>query len=138
MTLNEFTDRAVGVPFVDRGRTPSGWDCWGLIVNAYQECYGIVVPGYENISALDSREAGQMIDQQKKLWVEIPIGKEHPGDVIVLRHGTWPCHVGLIVKPGFMLHVDLRIDTCVEAYNTAIWKTQVIGIYRHHQKEITK
>jgi cell wall-associated NlpC family hydrolase len=131
LNLTEFARLAIGVPFLDQGRDFHGWDCWGLVVRAYRECFGVELPGYEHISALNSREAGEIIDAQKQLWIEVEAHQERPGDVIVLREGSWPCHVGLVVKAGLMLHVDMKIETCVESYNAAAWKNQVIGIYRH-------
>jgi len=131
MLLTEFTKMAVGVPFLDQGRDFQGWDCWGLVVRAYRECYGVELPGYEHVSALSSREAGELFEVNRQLWTEVLGRQERPGDVIILRVGSWPCHMGLIVKAGLMLHVDMGIDTCVESYNAPIWKKQVVGIFRH-------
>lgn len=131
ISLKEFALMAIGVPFLDHGRDFQGWDCWGLVVRAYRECFGIEVPGYENVSALNSMEAGELFETHKKAWIEIPAHQERPGDVILLRHGSWPCHTGLVVKAGLMLHVDMKIETCIESYNAPLWKTQVVGIYRH-------
>ena len=131
MELTEFINKAIGVPFVDHGRDFNGWDCWGLVVLAYRECFGIELPGYEHISALSSREAGELINIQKKRWTEVTDNQERPGDVLVIREGAWPCHVALVVKKGLMLHVDMKIETCVESYKTGIWVSQIVGAYRH-------
>jgi cell wall-associated NlpC family hydrolase len=130
MSLIEFTNLAIGVPFLDRGRDFNGWDCWGLVHQGYHKCYGIDLPGYEHISAMKLEEAGEIIDKQKELWTEVT-NKELPGDVIVLRFGSWPCQVGLVVKPGLMLHVESGIETCTERYTSAVWNKRVIGHYRH-------
>ena len=131
MKFSDFINLAIGVPFLDQGRDFQGWDCWGLVVRAYRECFGVEVPGYEDVSALNSKEAGELFEFHKKSWIEVPAHQERPGDVILLRHGSWPCHTGLIVKAGLMLHVDMGIDTCVESYVSGVWKKRVIGIYRH-------
>ena len=133
MTLAEFTNLAVGVPFLDRGRTFSGWDCWGLVVFAYQVCFNISLPGFDDISAYNSAAAGAFIAAQKKRYLEISPGQERGGDVIVLRHASWPCHTGLIIRPGLMLHVDEVHGTYVENYRTGICKNQVISFHRHDQ-----
>jgi cell wall-associated NlpC family hydrolase len=131
MSLEEFAVLAIGVPFHDHGRDFQGWDCWGLVVRAYRECFAVELPDYSHISALSSQEAGELFEAQKKFWIEVPAHQERPGNVILLRHGSWPCHVGLVVKAGLMLHVDMDIDTCVEPYNSGAWRHRLIGIYRH-------
>ena len=131
MELTEFINKAIGIPFTDHGRDFTGWDCWGLVVLAYRECFGIELPGYEHISALSSREAGELINTQKKLWTEVMDNQERPGDVLVIREGTWPCHVAIVVKEGLMLHVDMKIETCVESYKTGKWVSQIVGAYRY-------
>ncbi len=131
MELIDFTSKAIGVPFKDQGRDFSGWDCYGPILLAYRECYGIELPDYQHISAMNSKEAGELFEAHRQSWVEVPERQERPGDVIWLRHGSWACHVGLIVKAGLMVHCDMGVGTCVEPYTSGPWKTRVMGIFRH-------
>ena len=46
MDLEQFAAEVVGipVPFKEQGRDRAGWDCWGIIVCAYREVYGIELP----------------------------------------------------------------------------------------------
>ena len=46
MDLEQFAAEVVGipVPFMEQGRDRAGWDCWGVIVCAYREVYGIELP----------------------------------------------------------------------------------------------
>ena len=131
MDIIEFANAVVGVPFKSRGRGRDGWDCWGLVIALYRECFGIelVDPPYE--SALKSAEVAEVYEKQKLLWSEIPAGQERAGDVIVLRYGSWPCHIGVVAQPGTMLHVEFQIETCVEPYNRTLWKERIIGFFRH-------
>lgn len=131
MDLIGFIKKAAGVPFKDHGRDFTGWDCWGLVVQAYHDCFQIDLPGYEHVSALSSQEVWELFEKHSRSWKPVLWGHESPGDVILLRHGLWPCHVGLIVRKGLMLHADLNCDTCVAPYNTGLWKTRIIEIFRH-------
>ena len=133
MNIELFAKNALGVPFLDNGKGFSGWDCWGLVVKAYEDCAGITVPAFNYISALNSKEIKVIYDNTKEKWVEVPIGQEKPMDVVVLRYKSSPCHTGVVVKKGLMLHVDARINTCVESYCTGLWKTRVVGIFRHKE-----
>ena len=76
MDIIEFANAVVGVPFKSRGRGRDGWDCWGLVIALYRECFGIelVDPPYE--SALKSAEVAEVYEKQKLLWSEIPAGQE--------------------------------------------------------------
>ena len=48
-----WTSRYVGIPFVDGGRGIDGLDCWGLFLLVYLEQFGIELPSYGEISAMD-------------------------------------------------------------------------------------
>jgi cell wall-associated NlpC family hydrolase len=136
MKIEEFANLAIGVPFLDNGRDLYGWDCWGLVVRTFRECADIEVPGFDYVSALNADEVKAIFEETKNSWVEVLPGQEKPLDVIVLRNGSWPCHTGVVVKKGYMLHVDAKIDSCIEPYNSGVWKTRVVGIFRHKNTEI--
>lgn len=132
MTLTEFTNLAIGVPFIDKGKDFSGFFCWGVVLSAYQKVFGIEIPD-PDVSAMDSEEAAKHFNLHCQSWIEINKGKEKPGDVVLFRIGRFIAHAGLVVKPGLMLHVDEGIDTCVESYYAGEWKLKLAGIYRHGQ-----
>jgi cell wall-associated NlpC family hydrolase len=129
MELIEFINLAIGVPFLDQGRDFHGWDCWGLIRRAYRDCFGIELPDLNRCTVLSYEQGRELFDSLAVAYREVDLALAQPGDVVILR-GV-PCHAGLVVQPGLMLHVDMNIDTCVEPYATGAWKTRVIGIYRH-------
>lgn len=39
-------DRFVGIPYLDKGRSIVGSDCWGLLFQVYRELRGIELPSY--------------------------------------------------------------------------------------------
>ncbi|MBI3452417.1 MAG: peptidoglycan endopeptidase, partial [Rhodospirillales bacterium] len=39
-------------------------------------------------------------------------------------------HVGVVVAPGWMLHVETGIDAALERYREGAWPHQTAGIYR--------
>ena len=125
--IKQFTKTAIGVPFADRGRSRAGWDCWGLVVALYKECFGISLPEGTDYTCADPKAAGDALAEGSNSWVEVEIGKEKPGDVILVR----PCHAGLIVERAKMLNCCEEIGTVIERYDNSIWKRRIIGIYRH-------
>ncbi len=129
MPLMEFAQRAIGVPFVAGGRDFGGWDCWGLIVCAYKFCWNINLPTYKDAPPLDFAMVSSLVDEELVNWVETT--DPTPGDVILLRNGLLPSHVGLIFSKGRMLHVEKGIETCIENYTSLIWKNRVVGIFKY-------
>lgn len=129
MKIIDFANLAVGVPFADGGRDFQGWDCWGLIVRAYRDCFRIELPDLGCCSVMSYEQGRKMFDGLAISYQEVPLNQGRAGDVVILRGD--PCHAALVVQPGLMLHVDHRCATCIEPYRTGVWKTRVIGIYRH-------
>jgi len=126
----------VGFPFLDRGRTPSGCDCWGLVRLYYKDKYDIDLPSY-----VDEYEAStvkgltaEAINAHIAEWGHIPPGEEQEGDVILLRVGGLPCHIGVVVKRGYMLHTMKGCDSVIEPYISPDWKHRVVGFYRYRRK----
>jgi probable lipoprotein NlpC len=130
MSMDAFALRAELVPWVDQGREWSGWDCWGLIRLAYRECFGIELPSGAEYSCRQPLTAHRVLSAGSREWLEIPWGQERPGDVLFYR----PCHVGLVLDYGRMLHCNEASGRTVKhRYDNALWRGQVIGIYRHVQ-----
>jgi cell wall-associated NlpC family hydrolase len=125
--LSEFVDKALNVPFVDMGRGFDGWDCWGLVVSFYKDMLGIDLPTGEEYSYHKEEEAKGALLEGASLWSRINPGEEQMGDVILLR----PCHAGVVVERGKMLHCTEGINTTIGRYNDAIWCSRIIGIYRN-------
>jgi len=131
ITIRDFIARAKKAPFLDKGRDWSGWDCGGLVLLAYRECYGIELPDLEQASALDAARAEQVFNFFRRAWVEISLGKERPGDVAQFRRGRWESHVGLVIARGYLLHVEPGLNTCTEPFSRGQLRQRLVGIYRH-------
>lgn len=124
----------IGIPFEEKGRDLDGFDCWGLFKWIYQHHHPnkIILPGYESLyeSTNDRDELGDIIfDQTQKHWHEHDKGLEF--DAIILRMRGVPMHVGIVTKPGHMLHCALGVGTVHEPYTGTRWKDKVLGFYRY-------
>ena len=126
----------IGIPFVAHGRDASGLDCWGLVRLAFGRAKGISLPGYdERYLSLEEREqiaaALSMEGGKGAPWAPVEAGEERAFDVALFRRAGLPSHLGLVVEPGRMLHVDLGGESCVERYDDGRWAPRLIGFYRH-------
>lgn len=123
--------RYVGVPRLYHGRTPAGWDCWGLVRYVGTHDLGFDWPDFDAAYADcvngDPRTTATAISRVLGHWrlVETP----YPGCVATFdRRGLQGVsdprifHVGLIVAPGQMLHVTEESGTVIERYDGFIWK----------------
>lgn len=129
MNINDF----VGKPFAEDGIGPEYYNCWALVVDAARTVYGIDYPSYSEqySTPLDYEELNNLISKEAKTnWKEVPLGQEKPGDVIILRLRGNPLHAGLVIRKGKMLHVYKGINTCIDKYDSLVWKRRIDGIYR--------
>lgn len=133
MMREQFIKRAIGVPFVDGGRTMAGWDCWGMVYVAYREVLGIELPTYGDISADDLRAVRRAMVSGaaiRETWR--PVREPRPFDVVGMKSagGSIMAHVGLYL-PGEVLHVERASMTAREPIHGAIMRSRIIGYWRH-------
>lgn len=125
-----WSNRFVGIPQVDHGRDRSGVDCWGLVWLVYREELGITLPDYCGYgSVAEHAEIAALIDGAacSPLWE--PALKPEPFDIALFRRGRLDTHVGLIVHPGLMLHVNgdaSKLERC----DRGAWGARLQGYWR--------
>ena len=127
MGIDEFINRAISVPFVVRGRSFDGWDCYGLIVRAYRELYGIDIPDYVGrYDPHDFNAVGRLFFDGLPKWERLPEGVRETGDVALIFHQGRPIHCGLVVGGGRrILHAEEGVGTVSER----ISRFRIEGIY---------
>lgn len=128
MNINEFCRKAVGTPFVPRGRDWEGWDCWGLICIAYKELFDIELPQYNGqYHSVKERDLISKLykDGATADWQEVE--EVQMGDVVLIYMCGRACHVGMAIDKERMFHVEHGINTCVQS----IKDFRVEGVYRY-------
>jgi|19_taG_2_1085344.scaffolds.fasta_scaffold06300_2 cell wall-associated NlpC family hydrolase len=128
MNIDEFSVKAIGVPFKPHGRKWEGWDCWGLICVAYKELFNIELPSYTDDyeSTKDREKIAELYLKGRELsWYEVD--RPDVGDIVFLFFYGRMCHVGLAVNEEKILHVEHGINTCLER----IKNFRIEGIYRY-------
>lgn len=129
----------VGIPYRDAGRARDGADCWGLAALVLEENYGITLPahpaGYSRPESAAARAAIAELSEtiRRDLFVQVPAGAAQPGDLVLMRIGGAPCHVGIVVAPGLMLSVRQGQTSVIESYRSALWSARVEGFYRYRR-----
>lgn len=125
-----WTDRYLGVPYVEKGRTPEGWDCWGLVAWLFRAEKGIELPAYTEAyaSRVEIREAIAAKGGTVGVWHRVEDAR--PFDVAMIRRGSMP-HVGLVCGLGLMIHAEKDRGTSIEDYTSPRGGGQLTGLFRH-------
>jgi cell wall-associated NlpC family hydrolase len=125
----------IGIPFADRGRDRAhGLDCYGLLRLFMREQFGICVPSYaENyVSCGEHREIARLIaGELPARWDRLERGQEATGDAVGFGIGGAMCHVGIVVAPGWFLHVKRGASSCLEEWGRPQWVKMLMGFWRH-------
>lgn len=135
----------IGLPWQPKGRDRGGVDCWGLAWLVAAERFGLTLPlylaGYDGAARADVEDIGRLVAAELGPWRPIvapdpatgalAFGAERPGDFLLIRQHGHACHVGIVVAPGWMLHIEEGIDSVTVDYDGRVWRRRVVGVYRH-------
>ncbi len=123
----------IGVPFKEKGRDLSGFDCWGACRHGLQHAFGIAVPSYTEsyTTTREGEEIAALISQASMGWDEVPIMEAQPGDVLILRIKGYPWHCGLLVEPPYFVHADRATGTVMERWDCIRWSQRIVSVHRH-------
>lgn len=131
MTLIEFIDKAICVPFRVNGRNYKGWDCWGLFYMAYKDIYGIELPSYRRdyMTIIDNEETKKLIRLGiEKEWHLVDQPKE--GDSVIIYSEGRDTHVAMAINREKLIHVIPEINTNIQRLSDY----RIEGIYRYNGK----
>lgn len=138
----------IGRPYRLGGRGPESWDCWGLVLEVLRTRFAVTVPDYGADTPDDSTDFPGMArlamagagDGWHRLLsrpnLRAPLswpssGPEQPGDVVLMRRGLYPCHVGIVVAADWMIHAQEGIGTAAERLRHGAERNNILSLYRH-------
>lgn len=139
--MKNWSNLYIAAPFVDKGRGPTGFDCWGLVADVLANHAGITVRTHEDISpdaGLDivaALEAEIVSDD----WIKVPLAKRREFDVVNMigqyRSGLGfknaENHFGIITTSKRLLHIEPGISaTCVEVSHESV-RDRIVAVFRH-------
>ena len=130
------------IPFKPRGRDFSGCDCGGLVLLVLKDHFDIEArdtekeyedgnfgrPTQAKLSSLGSAIDNALGDE----WHPVSRENSRPGDLVIFAPRGIPCHVGLVVSPGKMIHVEEGSgQSMLSDIHGIEWGSKVKGYYRH-------
>ncbi len=145
MTRNQIVSIArsyVGTPFHHQGRQKAiGIDCVGLLVCVMRECglnvedqtnyNGLIDAGFLR-SKLDSHLVELSSPSDKEGWLKA--GVVGVGDVLLLRIGKNPQHIGIVSDVG-IIHTHQNAGRVIET-NLSGWSKRIVSAYSLPEVEI--
>lgn len=126
--------RYVGLPFLDRGRTTDGLDCWGLVCLVYANRFGIALPSLSHVPSGDA--AAQQVELEQQLrgsWTDTTFRSDHQpsiGDVLLMHLGR-RLHVGLRVSKGHFLHVLENTGSTIERLDSPLFAKRITRHFKY-------
>lgn len=127
------TNKYIRIPFKEHGRGPYGADCWGLACIIFREELGIELPlmagDYDDTR---DKKISELIKAGSVAWNVVARGLEKTFDIAVFRMLGRPMHIGVVVKPGRMIHCERGSGVYLTDYNIeGQWDRRLEGFYRY-------
>lgn len=135
-----WSNRYIGIPQEDHGRTADGCDCWGLACVIYREELGISLPDYLGYGSADEHgEIAALIDgaAASPLWVPVE-GPAIAFDLAVFRRGRLSTHLGIVIRHGLMIHMLDADGAKLADYRSGPWGHRFAGHWRHHSRAVER
>ena len=97
-----------------------------------KEQFGLVFPpSPDRVDPADLEASAKIFAAGSGAFAQILFHQQRPGDVVLLRMGRWPAHVGIIVASGWMLHLEAATECLPERLGDRLWRGRLVGVFRH-------
>jgi len=125
------------IPFLARGRSRAGLDCWGLVCLVYREQFGIELPAFADGEYTDPHERrlvnALLRGNVNAEWHKVEAPRE--GDGAIFQYVADFSHVGLWLPGNLILHSLDGAETCIEPVRRlAMLGYKIAGFYRHNAR----
>jgi cell wall-associated NlpC family hydrolase len=130
--MSHWADKYIGVPFVDGGNGPDGFDCWGLSRYVLAQEFGVQLPAY-NYALEDTPVEERLADRLRVVTENEAQYRALPGPVegaLVLFHtrGRRP-HIGVCTDQRNLLHMTKELGAVVVPLNSSLVRNGLVGYY---------
>lgn len=130
MDVNQY----IGVPYKSLGRSPDGWDCYGLVRHLFAEHLGVTLPDWK-ADPDDLKAVIRTFRDARKDTIANHMAKQimEPEDwaIVLVDKGKAAHHIGVFLAGG-VLHCDLKVQTQWNEWSTfrRLYVGNEIRLYR--------
>lgn len=124
----------LNLPFLERGRSRQGIDCYGLVRLVYQEQRGIELPTYtESYATTQDRDeiAALCRGEVARQWQEIPTKEAQLFDGVIFRIMGQASHFGMVLEAPYFLHAMREIWSTIERWDSLLWQKRFVTVVRY-------
>lgn len=124
----------LNIPFVERGRTLYGLDCYGLCRMIFQDQRGIELPSYaeEYATTTDAEEIMALCrGEVATRWREVPVAEATLFDGVIFRIMGQPIHFGLVLDSPYFIHTMKNHWSGVERWDGLLWQQRLTRVVRY-------
>jgi len=135
--IDHWTTPYIGFAWIEYGRGPRAFDCWGLMRCVYERELKIDVPSLAGAYA-DPAERAEVDrlrreDPALSVWRDVPLDELRPFDVLLF--GGAYLHVGVAIDRTRMLHIDRGRTSEVARLDRTRWRLASATVARHRNME---
>jgi cell wall-associated NlpC family hydrolase len=131
--MEHWSTQYLDLPWLEKGRTRAGIDCWGLVRLVLGEQCGADLPAFDEAylttherAQIEAAIAGEVVE----LATRIDLAAAREFDVLeLLDHGR-PTHLGIVVSSRRMLHIPRGGFSEMPRWDNGEWAGKVVGAWR--------
>ena len=113
----------IGIPYLDKGQTKAGCDCWGLVQLYFSEVHHKILPDFVGLYQKDlTKELPHLLEEIS----EKDIKKD---DIVLLRAVGRGLHCGIYLGNKKMLHSHNN-DSHIVSLAIDMWKDRILTYFR--------
>lgn len=109
MNKVDFINKVIGIPWENRASSFDSVDCWGLVLLYYKHVLNIDLPNVEGYGEFECISKCWQKEELKSHWVKVDDEKDCDLVFTCYDSDGKPCHVGIYIGNGKLLHSDGHI-----------------------------
>jgi cell wall-associated NlpC family hydrolase len=131
--MAHWSTQYLDLPWLEKGRTRAGIDCFGLVRLVLAEQCGAELPAFDEAymstherAQIEAAIAGEVVD----LATRVPLPSVREFDVLeLLDHGR-PTHLGIVTAPLRVLHIPRGGTSEMPRWDRGELAGKVVGAWR--------